>query len=267
MCYGCQARFEEVAERLEQLGRSADAALVKSPARVARDPALERLEAARAEAHAAGRRRLAEEEARRYAVQKAEQARRDQRWREYRAIEVARCRQFEQQRRSAAGALCRNGDSCANAPWGDYCTWRHTGRDLPSHCRHFEEGNCRNGDRCWFNHLEKRLAVEAMWEEQEQAAEQERERQLERQRPVGSRGQAMQKPLEILIGNDGGDDDDDDGGDDASAGAACPVAKAALDVNVDKLKVAELREKCRELGLSTKGLKAELVARIKAQYA
>ena len=33
----------------------------------------------------------------------------------------------------------------------DFCTWGHSDHDLPAHCMHLT--NCRNGDRCWFNHL------------------------------------------------------------------------------------------------------------------
>ena len=33
----------------------------------------------------------------------------------------------------------------------DFCTWGHTNHDLPPHCMHLP--NCRNGDRCWYNHL------------------------------------------------------------------------------------------------------------------
>jgi len=33
----------------------------------------------------------------------------------------------------------------------DFCTWGHAVHDLPPHCMHLP--NCRNGDRCWYNHL------------------------------------------------------------------------------------------------------------------
>ena len=73
---------------------------------------------------------------------------------EVRAPEVARCAQFVEQRRaSISGGECMN----RRCETQDYCTYWHFGRhDLPPHRRWFAEGTCHQGERCWYNHLERR---------------------------------------------------------------------------------------------------------------
>ena len=36
-------------------------------------------------------------------------------------------------------------------------TYLHSGKnDLPPRCQWFESGQCRNGARCWYNHLPRK---------------------------------------------------------------------------------------------------------------
>ena len=103
--------------------------------------------------------RHAEEEARRQAQAEADRLARKRRCeaREQRRIlEVQRCRliwpnkgwqsactdkKCGQQQQLRAGARMEL----------DNCTWGHAGHDLPPHCRWGAE--CRNGDRCRYNHM------------------------------------------------------------------------------------------------------------------
>ena len=68
--------------------------------------------------------------------------------RRLRRLEVERCRPL-------LGGPVRTGQ-CTDR-WthsADLCTYKHVDlNDLPPHCLHFSRGDCRNGDRCWFNHL------------------------------------------------------------------------------------------------------------------
>ena len=77
---------------------------------------------------------------------------------ELRAREVLRCQ--------ALGRRWRG--NCMDRRCGltraerDFCTWGHGDHDLPPHCIHLP--NCRNGDRCWYNHLKRpsELLVDAL---------------------------------------------------------------------------------------------------------
>jgi hypothetical protein len=73
---------------------------------------------------------------------------------EVRQPEVARCKLFEAQRQAASGGgVCRN----RHCMQPDYCTYWHDGRpDLPPQCQWFASDKCRQGDRCWYNHLPRR---------------------------------------------------------------------------------------------------------------
>eukprot|EP00933_Yihiella_yeosuensis_P014407 TRINITY_DN12943_c1_g1_i1.p1 TRINITY_DN12943_c1_g1~~TRINITY_DN12943_c1_g1_i1.p1 ORF type:complete len:634 (-),score=130.54 TRINITY_DN12943_c1_g1_i1:36-1937(-) len=68
--------------------------------------------------------------------------------RRLRQIEVQRCQPLLNQRP-------RTGTCTDNRTHNeDFCTYKHFElKDLPPHCLHFSNGNCRNGDNCWFNHL------------------------------------------------------------------------------------------------------------------
>lgn len=109
-------------------------------ARVDEDKAAER-ELTRVQAQA--KQRVQEEERQ---AKFEEQLRRREGCKALRNLEVARCR---------SGRPVRTGD-CTNSRMhnADFCTYRHPElQELPPHCLHFSQGNCRNGDGCWFNHL------------------------------------------------------------------------------------------------------------------
>jgi hypothetical protein len=119
------------------------AALLASP--------LHRLELLRQAAHAKLEARRQEEAEQQRAAAAATQRAADAAFAEARTREVACCARFAAQRDAAcAGGECRR-RGCYER---DYCTYLHRGRhDLPQHCRWFAEGTCRQGERCWFNHL------------------------------------------------------------------------------------------------------------------
>ena len=74
---------------------------------------------------------------------------------EVRQPEVARCKLFEAQRRAASGGGACYDRHCTES---DYCTYWHDygNKDLPPRCQWFASNKCRQGDRCWFNHLPRR---------------------------------------------------------------------------------------------------------------
>jgi hypothetical protein len=94
-----------------------------------------------------------QEVAQRQAQAAVAQAAQDARFAEVRAREVARCAQYEPQRRASFGGGACTSRSCCDGQ--DYCTYWHDGKnDLPPQCRWFAPGNrCLNGERCWYNHL------------------------------------------------------------------------------------------------------------------
>ena len=116
------------------------------------DTSLHRLEVLRRQA-ATTQRALEDEERKRKNTERAEKQRlQDERFkREVRDPEVARCAQFAAQRNASYGGRICHSRHCDNQ---DYCTYWHEGKsDLPPRCQWFFSGKCRNGPRCWFNHL------------------------------------------------------------------------------------------------------------------
>jgi hypothetical protein len=81
-------------------------------------------------------------------VERAQQrARQATAFEQHRAREVLRCRAIG---RRPMGH-CMDTRCGATREERDFCTWGHSDHDLPAHCMHLP--NCRNGDRCWYNHL------------------------------------------------------------------------------------------------------------------
>lgn len=74
---------------------------------------------------------------------------------EVRQPEVERCKLFEEQRRASLGGGACYDRHCTES---DYCTyWHEFGKkDLPPRCQWFASNKCRQGDRCWYNHLPRR---------------------------------------------------------------------------------------------------------------
>ena len=83
-------------------------------------------------------------------------------WKERRAQEVARCARvnphpegwwfamMSRNRGRLPGGWCTN-NRCETRRHYDFCGCFHHTHDLPPHCKHLP--NCRNGERCWYNHL------------------------------------------------------------------------------------------------------------------
>jgi hypothetical protein len=138
-------------------GAAAAAALAAEEARTAALLAspLHQLELRRQAAEARVQKQQNEEVAAKRKAAQALQKAQDERWdAEVRQPEVARCAQFAAARRAgAAGGVCTD-SRCERQ---DYCTYYHGGKaDLQPRCRWFAEGKCRNGERCWFNHLPRK---------------------------------------------------------------------------------------------------------------
>ena len=81
-------------------------------------------------------------------VERAQQrARQAAAFEQHRAREVLRCRAIGRRQMGH----CMDARCGATREERDFCTWGHSDHDLPAHCMHLP--NCRNGDRCWYNHL------------------------------------------------------------------------------------------------------------------
>lgn len=158
-CYECTV-FRQARATLTALTASAAAAAAATTALAADerrsaallDTSLHRLEALRSQAAATQKELEDGELKRKYANQAEKQRQQDERFkREVRDPEVARCAQFAAQRNASFGGGICHSRHCNSQ---DYCTYWHEGRsDLPPQCRWFISGKCRNGLRCWFNHL------------------------------------------------------------------------------------------------------------------